>query len=409
MDSQINAAALALAGGDPLSALKRVALREDAPGLALRGIAMAQLGELARAKELLRRAARAFGAREARAQARCVIAQAEVALAARDFGGSASADRALARARATLQAHGDTLNATHARLLEVRRWLLLGRMAQAQAALEGLDTSAASPMLAAIAELLRADVAVRSLRSVLAREALDRAEAAARRAAIPALSAEVAAARRALEIPAARSLAAGGARPLLLEHVEELLASPAFIVDGCRRVVRRAGVVVSLTRRPVLFALLRALAEAWPEGAARDQLILRAFAARHSNDSQRARLRVEIGRLRRALRPLATLQATPLGFQLQARDSSPVCVLAPPVEHEHAGVLALLADGEGWSSSALALALGASQRTVQRALLALESDGSARSLGRGRARRWLAAPLAGFTTVLLLPAALPLD
>jgi len=410
MDSQINAAALALAGGDPLSALKRVALREDAPGLALRGIAMAQLGELGRAKELLRKAARKFGAREARARARCVLAEAEVALAARDFGGSATAaERALARARETLEAHGDSVNATHARCVEVRRWLLLGRMAQAQAGLALLDLSNAPPMLSAVGELLRADVAVRSLRSALARAALERAASAARRAAIPALSAEVESARRVLEIPAARCLSADGERPLLLEQVEALLASGALIVDGCRRVVRRAGALVSLTRRPVLFALARALAEAWPAGATRDQLILRAFAVRLGNDSHRARLRVEIGRLRRALRPLATLEATPSGFQLQPREGSEVCVLAPPVEHEHASVLALLADGEAWSSSALALALGASQRTVQRALLALESDGTSRSLGRGRARRWLAPPLAGFTTILLLPAALSLD
>jgi hypothetical protein len=174
-------------------------------------------------------------------------------------------------------------------------------------------------------------------------------------------------------------------------------------------VVRCGGAQLSLRRRPVLFALARALAEAWPGAAAREQLIARAFETRRANDSHRARLRVEIGRLRRGLRLLAALEATPAGFQLQPRAAASVCVLAPPLDHEHASVLALLSDGEAWSSSALALALGASQRTVQRALLELESEGTARSLGRGRAQRWLAPPIAGFTTSLLLPAALPLD
>jgi hypothetical protein len=410
MDSQINAAALALAQGDPLSALQRVALREDAPALALRGIAMAQLGELGRAKELLRRAVRGFGTREPLARARCVLAQAEVALAARDFGTRGSAaERALTRARETLEAHGDTRNASHARCLEVRCAILLGRMAQAEAALAELDLTATPPALTAVGELLRADVAARSLRSAQARAALARADVAARRAAIPALLAEVSAARDALEVPVARRLSRDGTRPLLFDEVEVLFDSGTLIVDACRRAVRRAGRVVSLTRRPVLFALARSLAEAWPESAARDQLISGAFGVRVSNETHRARLRVEIGRLRRALRPLGTLEATPSGFQLQPRDGLEVCVLAPPVDHEHAHVLGLLADGEAWSSSALALALGVSQRTLQRALLALERDGQARSLGRGRARRWLAPPIAGFTTLMLLPSALPRD
>ncbi|HEU4582514.1 MAG TPA: helix-turn-helix domain-containing protein [Polyangiaceae bacterium] len=408
MDSQINAAALALAGGDPLAALKRVALREDPSALALRGIAMAQLGELARARELLRKAGRGFSAREPRARARCLLAEAEVALAARDFGGS-SLERSLARARETLAAHGDAHNAIQARLIEVRHWLLLGRIARAEAALSALDLSGAPPRLSATGELLRADVALRSLRSSTARAALERARAAARSAGIPALLAEVAAAEHALSQPAARRLSAQGVEPLLLEQVEALLASPALIVDACRRVVRGAGALVSLRRRPVLFALARALAEAWPADVARQELMARAFEIQRANDSHRARLRVEIGRLRRALRPLAALQATPAGFQLQPRAAASVCVLAPPFDHQHASVLALLSDGEAWSSSALALALGASQRTVQRALLELESHGTARSLGRGRAQRWLAPPIAGFTTSLLLPAALPLD
>src|SRR5215210_1953870 len=108
MDSLINAAARALAAGDPIGALKRVALRDDAPALALRGIAMAQLGNLPRAKALLRGAARAFGPKEAVARARCVVAEAEVAFASRDLGWSPTA---LAAARATLEARGDRVNA----------------------------------------------------------------------------------------------------------------------------------------------------------------------------------------------------------------------------------------------------------------------------------------------------------
>jgi hypothetical protein len=406
MDSQINAAALALAAGDPLAALNRVALRDDAPALALRGIAMAQLGELGRARELLSRAARAFGTREPRARARCRLAQEEVALAAREFGSSAAS---LERARETLEAHGDRLNATHARCLEIRRLLLLGQIARADAKLRELDLTGAPPMLAAVGELLRATVALRTLHSAAARAALDRAEGAAGRAAIPALLAEVETARRALEIPAARRISADGERPLLLDEVEALLGSPAFIIDACRRVVRRAPVGVSLRRRPVLFSLARTLAEAWPNAASRDLLIARAFGARRVNDSHRARLRVEIGRLRRALRPLAHLEAAPGGFQLQPRSASAVFVLAPPLDHEHADVLALLADGEAWSSSALALALGTSQRSVQRALTALLDDEKARGMGSGRARRWLASPIAEFTTLLLLPPGSPLD
>jgi hypothetical protein len=185
-----------------------------------------------------------------------------------------------------------------------------------------------------------------------------------------------------------------------------LLASKALVVDACRHVVRDAGTVVSLARRPVLFALARALAEAWPEDVPRDLLLARAFRAKVADDSHRARLRVEIGRLRAALRMLAGVSATKRGFAL-APCAREVVVLAPPVDGERAAVLAFLADGESWSSSALALALGASQRTVQRALDSLATAGKVQSFGRARARRWMTPPVPGFTTTLLLPAPLP--
>jgi hypothetical protein len=406
MDSLITAAARALAAGDPVGALKRVALRDDAPALALRGIAMAQLGDLVRAKALLRSAARAFGPKEAVARARCVVAEAEIALASRDLGWPA---RALEAARATLEEHGDRLNAAHARYLEVRRLLLIGRLDEAERMLATLDPAPFPPASRTAHELVVAGIAMRRLRTKVARAALARAERAARQARIPALTAEVESAFLVLNTPAARLIAGGEERLLLLEEVEALLASKALVVDACRHIVRDARTTVSLARRPVLFALARALGEAWPEDVPRDLLLARAFGAKLADESHRARLRVEVGRLRRVLRTLAGVSATKRGFRLAPRRARQVVVLARPVDEEHAAVLAFLADGESWSSSALALALGTSQRTVQRALDSLADGEKVQWFGRGRARRWMTPPVLGFTTTLLLPAPLPSD
>ena len=458
MDSLITAAARALVVGDALGALKRVSLRNDPPALALRGIAMAQLGEHARARELLRRAARGFGAHEELARARCVVAEAEVALAMRDLRGS---PRALATASATLEARADRANALQARLIAVRRLLLLGRLDEAASALASvgagplpsrltapsggsersergggfLGVRGLPPALLAVAELAAAEVALRSVRAAPARAALARAHDAAERARVPALLAEVAEARAALDRPAARCIHSGHEQPLRLAEVEALLASGALVVDACRRGLRAGATWRPLARRPVLFALARTLAEAWPADVDRDTLIARAFRTRRPNESHRVRLRVEIGRLRALAAPMARIEASARGFALIARPSgrsattSPgeaappsgglvaalvprgeraVVVLVPPIDGDQASLLALLADGAAWSTSALALALGASQRTVQRALVELEGAGRVRSIGRARARRWLSPPLAGFTTILLLPAALPL-
>ncbi|HSY04775.1 MAG TPA: hypothetical protein VK803_02445 [Steroidobacteraceae bacterium] len=404
MDSLITAAARALAAGDPLGALKRVALRDDAPALALRGIAMAQLGDLARARTLLRRAARAFGPKEAVARARCVVAEAEIALVSRDLAWPA---KALEAARTTLEAHGDRVNAAHARYLEARRLLLIGRLDEAERTLAALDAAPLPPASRAAHELVVAGIALRRLQTRAARAALERAGHAAHLAAIPALTAEVASATLVLSTPAARLIARGEERLLRLEEVEALLASGALVVDACRHVLRDARTVISLASRPVLFALARALAEAWPADVARDALVARAFRAKRADESYRARLRVELGRLRKVLRTLAGVSATPRGFALLPRRAREVAVLAPPVEEEHAALLAFLADGESWSSSALALALGGSQRNVQRALDALAAACKVQSLGRGRARRWLTPPVPGFPTTLLLPAPLP--
>jgi hypothetical protein len=406
VDSLITAAARALAAGDPLGALNRVALRDDAPALALRGIAMAQLGDLVRAKTLLRKAAHAFGAREPVARARCVVAEAEIALVSRDLGWP---PKALEAARATLEAHGDRINATHARNLEIRRLLLIGRIEEAERKLGELDLAPLPPASRAAHELVAAGIAIRRLQTKAARAALTRAEHAAREADIPAMTAEVESAARVMDATAARLIARGEERPLVLEEVEALLQSGALVVDACRHVVRDAGVVVSLATRPVLFALARALAEAWPADVPRSTLLARAFRAKHADDSHRARLRVEIGRLRAELRTLADVRATTRGFALAPRRAREVVVLAPPVEEQHAAVLAFLADGESWSSSALAIALGTSPRTVQRALDSLAAAGKVQSFGRGPARRWMTPPVPGFPTILLLPGPLPSD
>ena len=406
MDSLITAAARALAAGDPLGALKRVALRDDPPALALRGIAMAQLGDLARAKALIRSAARAFGPREAVARARCVVAEAEIALVSRDLGWPA---KMLDAARLTLETHGDVVNAAHARYLAVRRLLLVGRLDEAERALADLDPGLLPPALRTAHELVVAGIAIRRLDTTVARAALARAADAARETPIAALTGEVESASLALDTPAARLISRGKERLLRLDDVRACLASKALVVDACRNAVRDAPRAVSLASRPVLFALARALGEAWPGDVSRDTLVERAFGAKRADESHRARLRVEIGRLRTMLRAVAGVKATKQGFVLEPRRAREVVVLAQPAEmdDEHAAVLAFLADGESWSSSALALALGSSQRTVQRALGSLAAAGQVQSFGRGRARRWMTPPVPGFATTLLLPAPLP--
>jgi tetratricopeptide (TPR) repeat protein len=406
MDSLITAAARALAAGDLLGVLKRVGLRDDAPALALRGIAMAQLGDFVRAKALLQSAARAFGPREAVARARCVVAEAEIALVSRDLSWP---PKALDAARATLEKHGDSVNAAHARHLEVRRLLLIGRLDEAERALAALDPAPFPPASRAAYELVVAGIATRRIRAKAARAALARAERAAHQAGIPALMAEVESACLVLNTPAARLIAHGQEQLLLLDGVEAVLESRRLVVDACRHVVRGEDGVVSLARRPVLFALARALGEAWPGDLSRDALVKRAFHAKHADESHRARLRVEMGRLRAELRSLASVSATAQGFALAPLRAGEVAVLAPPVEDQHAAVIAFLADGEAWSSSALALALGASPRTVQRALDSLAIAGKVQAYGRARARRWMTAPVLGFTTTLLLPRPLPSD
>jgi hypothetical protein len=403
MDSLITAAALALAAGDPLGALNRIALRDDPAALALRGTAMAQLGDLDRARVLLRRSARGFGPKEAVARARCVVAEAEIALAARELSWPAAA---LDAAQTTLEHHGDTINAAYARHLDIRRALLVGHLDEAERKLARLDPACFPPTARTMHELAAAGLALRRLRSKAARAALIRATEAARMAGIPALAAEVETMRRALDMPQARIITRGNARPVLIEEVEALQASKALVIDACRSLVRDPHHTIRLATRPVLFALARALGEAWPQDVTREALLAAAFRAKAADETHRARLRVEIGRLRAKLKPLVAITATRDGFVLAPRGRHKVVVLAPPHDEEHADVLALLADGEAWSSSALAIALNVSQRSVQRALDKLATAGRVQRFGRGRARRWITQPMPGFTTALLLPAVL---
>lgn len=406
MDSLITAAARALGAGDPLGALKRVALRDDAPALALRGIAMAQLGDLERAKALLKAAGKTFHAREAVARARCVVAEAEIALVSRDLSWQ---PRALETARAALEAQGDRVNAAHAANLAARRSLLIGQVDEAERILAQLDLERLPPATVAVHQLVTAGIAVRRVQTVPARVAFDRAQAAARQSGIHSLVAEIEADARVLDQPAARLIAGGSERSLTLAGVEEVLASDVLVVDATRNVVRQAGTIVPLATRPVLFALLRTLAETWPVDVSRARLIAEAFRGKEADESHRARLRVEMGRLRAELIDIAEINATMGGFALAPLAAREVVVLAPPVEDQHAGVLALLADGEAWASSALAIALGTSPRTVQRALEQLAEAGKVQSFGRGRALRWITPPVPGFPTALLLPGPLPGD
>lgn len=406
MDSLITAAARALGAGDPLGALKRVALRDDAPALALRGIAMAQLGDLERAKALLKAAGKAFHAREAVARARCVVAEAEIALVSRDLSWQ---PRALETARAALEAQGDRVNAAHAANLAARRSLLIGQVDEAERTLAQLDLDRLPPATVAVHQLVSAGIAMRRVQTGPARVAFDQALAAAQQAGIHSLVAEIEADARVLDGPAARLIAGGGERSLTLAGVEQVLSSGALVVDATRNVVRQTGTIIHLATRPILFALLRTLAETWPTDVSRARLVAEAFRGKEADESHRARLRVEIGRLRAELTDIAEINATMGGFALAPLAATEVVVLAPPVEDQHAGVLALLADGEAWASSALAIALGTSPRTVQRALEQLAEAGKVQSFGRGRALRWITPPVPGFPTALLLPGPLPGD
>jgi hypothetical protein len=396
MDPVLAAAARALSTFDPLAALKRIALRDDADALALRGVAMAQLGDYRVARQLLVRAGRGFAGPLARA--RCLAARGEIALAARDLG---EAEEVLADAERELDRLGDGDNALFVRLQRIRGRLLVGAVDEAAAMMDRLELQGSPPRLRALAGLVAADLAVRRLAAGQARTHLAAARRAGQAAAIPALSEEIERALAELDAPVARAVSAGVERSVTLAEVEALETSPDLIVDVCRRQLRAGRTTVSLLTRPVLLALAAALAAAFPGEATREALLDAAFAARRSSDSLRARLRVEIGRLRVVVKPLAAIEASARGFVLRPR-ARRVVVLLPPAPGEASALLALLRGGESWSTSALARALGTSQRSVQRALLALRDAGRVEAVGRARAQRWVARPPEGFATTLLL-------
>ena len=254
MDSLIAASARALAAGDVLVALKHVALRDDPPALALRGIAMAQLGELARARDLLRRARRGFGTHEVLARGRCAVAEAEVSLAMRELGGSS---RPLQATAMLLDARGDQANAMQAWLILARRLLLLGKLQDAAVALARLDGRQMPPALAAMTGLTSAALALRTLQVTEARVALKHAREEAGNAGIPALQAEVEDACIRLDQPAARCVGAATDHALRIDQAQALLESGALIVDACRRGVRVGQSWQSLARRPWCLALCR--------------------------------------------------------------------------------------------------------------------------------------------------------
>ena len=399
MDSMITAAARLLAAGDLLGALKRVALRDDGPALALRGIIMAQLGDLVRARVLLKTAARAFGPKEAVSRARCLVAEAEIALVSRDLTWPA---KTLAGARTVLEAHGDRLNAAHARHIEVRRLLLIGHFDEAERLLSEVEPEMLPPPLRTSYELAVAGIAIRRLQTSRAHAALNRAEGIARAAGIRSLIAEVESAIQILKAPAASLVAGTSRRLVLLEEVEALFASDNLVVDACRYSVRVADKEVSLTTRPVLFGLARVLGEAWPGDVSRRALVASVFRGKDADESHRARLRVEIGGCVASSADwrMSGRRRTASRSRRRPRE---VVVLAPIVEEQYGAVLAFLADGEAWSSSALAIALGSSARTVQRALDALAEAGKVQSFGRGPARRWTIPSMPGFPSTLLLP------
>lgn len=400
MDPVLRSALQALRTGDALAVLQRTALREDGAALVLRGIACAQLGDLARSAALLRRALAALGRGDRVWRIGCLAAAGDVALAERDLP---RAGRLLDRAERSLR-RGDGADLAHVRLLQARRALLLGRVDVAATTLATLRALRATLPTQALAAALAGEIALRRRRPHDATAAFAAAHAVAVRTGLGNLVAEIERASAVLGQPAARLARRAVDAACTLAELHALGDDGALVVDGCQRVVRSGRHTVVLRRRPVLWTLLQALATAAPDGVSREALIAVAFAGRRADESHRARLRVEMARLRALLRPFASVQATPHGFQLLPHATT-VHVLVPPVDSPAAAALALLADGCAWSTASLALALGSSQRTLQRALADLHTAGQVERRGRGRQQRWAIAPLLPFATCMLLPSA----
>jgi len=366
----------ALARGDALRALGLVGRAEDALGLTLRGIAYAQLGELALARTSLDGAAKL--ARDPLLRARVEAARVEIAMSDGDPAPAARAARASADALGLL---GDVRNAAMQRLVLARAEVLLGRLAAARQVVDDVLKQAKLPEdVRAVACLAQAEIAIRAVAPTEARAALTRARRALDTAPNELLARALVALEAELSRPLARLEQRGALRDSDLFGIEAAYSGEFFLVDGCRRLVAAGRVSLPLARRPVLFALLLVLARAWPSDVARDDLAARAFQTKRVNASHRARLRVEIGRLRKVLEGLGEPVATADGYVLTtARD---VAVLLPPSDDDTSRLALLLGDGAWWTAQALAEHAGVSKRTAQRALSALaESGGAVRAGG----------------------------
>ncbi len=381
-DDSLARAGRALARGDALAALGFVGRAEDALGLALRGIAYAQLGELEGARTALERAKRL--AKVPLLRARIEAARVEVAMSDGDPAPAARAARAAAEALAQL---GDVRNAAMQRLVLARAEVLLGHLAEARETVETVLEQRKLPAdVAAVACLAQAEIAIRAVAPTEARAALARARRALHGAPNDLLARALVALEAELSRPIARLEQRGAQREADLFAIEAASSGQVFLVDGCRRRVIAGRASVPLARRPVVFALLLELARAWPGDVARDALAAAAFDTRRVNASHRSRLRVEIGRLRKGLEGLGELVATADGYRLETpRD---VAVLLPPEGGEAARLAILLGDGAWWTAQALAEHAGVSKRTAQRALAALVSAGQAIKAGTAQDLRF---------------------
>jgi len=380
--SALELAARALAGGDALGALSLAGRSSGALGLALRGIAYAQLGDLALAREALEGAATM--ADEARLVARVRAALVEVALGEGDAARAASAAQASAD---ELERLGDARNAAMQRLVVARAEVLLGRVGEARRAVGGVLALDLPADVRAVACLAEAEIATRALAAAEARDALRRARDALEHAPNRLLARELTSLEGELSAPIARLERAGSARDVDLFAVEQAARGELFLVDACRRIAIAGRARVPLAKRPVLFALLAELARAAPASVPRDALAARAFDARRINASHRGRLRVEIARLRKLLEGLgAEPVATPDGYALASRRE--VALLVPRAGDDVTRVAVLLGDGASWSAQRVAESAGVSRRTAQRALGELVATGRAVRTGSGRNVRY---------------------
>lgn len=364
-DASLALAGRALARGDALHALGLVGRAEDGLGLTLRGIAHAQLGDRALARASLDRA-RSL-AKDPLLRARIEAARVEIAMSDGDPARAAKAARASAEALAKL---GDVRNAAMQRLVLARAEVLLGRLTKARHVVDEVLAHAELPAdVAAVACLAQAEIAIRAVAPTEARAALSRARKALDAAPNELLARALVALEAELSKPIARLEQRGAQREADLFAIEAASSGEVFLVDACRRLAIAGRASIPLAKRSVLFALLLALARAWPADVARDALAAAAFDTRRVNASHRSRLRVEIGRLRELLEGLGEPVATTEGYVLETPRA--VAVLLPPGGGEAARLAILLGDGAWWTAQALAEHAGVSKRTAQRALAAL--------------------------------------